>query len=511
VSANSAVGDEYNRGMRQCLANLGLAISVGGCSLIYNADNLPKAGADAASEALPIDANPQGLTVASVFPASIDEGAGDGGSRPAVLVITGTNFIDDATVTLQPTMTAKLAVVGVVVGADHDTLAVMVNAMVDPTLADGTSIPIALTVSQLGGTVSQSLPATALALTGLDEYPGTAPRKLYSQIEVGAGLSFTAGNTTKALLRSVSSIHVVGAIHADGSGVAAGPGGCEGGAKDTDGASSNFDTDDCKGHGFTVAGGLLNGDGGGGAGFVLAGNAGLPAGSGGAGGMGGLGDAAIASYANNVPSGGGGGASSAVTAGGPGGGGGGILELTAGGNVTLDSAAGVSAIGAIGANGAAGGGGGGAGGVIVLRAGGTLSVAGPLAVTGGNGGAGSSSTKDGGSASAGRTRVDAAHGSVPASAGYIGPMFVDAPTTSTTAMVQLNLSGSPNTSDATGRVYDSSGHVFGTTFTPNFGSDGTASVTAMLTPGYNKVCITVVNGNPTNPESTNCVEIAYLP
>ena len=54
---------------------------------------------------------------------------------------------------------------------------------------------------------------------------------------------------------------------------------------------------------------------------------------------------------------------------------------------------------------------------------------------------------------------------------------------------------------------------FNDTASANFGTSGNASVMPQLKAGYSKVCVTVMGGQPlpTTPESTNCIEVAFLP
>src|SRR5262245_41652475 len=81
--------------MRLYLAVTVTTLTCAACSLIYNPGNLPGAH-DAAVDAEIIDpANPE---IDSVAPATIYEGQGDFGSRPALVVINGRNFIDSNTV-----------------------------------------------------------------------------------------------------------------------------------------------------------------------------------------------------------------------------------------------------------------------------------------------------------------------------------------------------------------------------------------------------------------------------
>src|SRR5687768_9174555 len=74
-----------------------VALGATGCSLIYDADDLTAtrpvdAGPDAPVDAIVDDANITALELTGVSPAMVDEGSGTGGSRPAVVVIEGSNI-----------------------------------------------------------------------------------------------------------------------------------------------------------------------------------------------------------------------------------------------------------------------------------------------------------------------------------------------------------------------------------------------------------------------------------
>src|SRR6185295_10523017 len=75
---------------------------LGGCSILYNPSNIDKQ-MDAPEVPIdaPIDGDPLMISVTGVRPLAITEGQGAGGSRRAVLVIEGTNFVKaNTTVTL---------------------------------------------------------------------------------------------------------------------------------------------------------------------------------------------------------------------------------------------------------------------------------------------------------------------------------------------------------------------------------------------------------------------------
>jgi hypothetical protein len=495
--------------MRFVLAGLAVALCAG-CSIIYNPNNI-QPRPDAPLDAVP-DADPTMPRIDDVLPALIYEGAGSGNSRPALVVIHGRNFVPDATVTFTPSMAATLVVKQTQVSFDHDWIAVTVEIDPDANLHDGAPVALAVSVAQDNSmaTANDTAAMHNVALQGLEEYPALGATKIYSKI-VASSISFTAGSLPRAVFRTTSSISITGAISASGAAQEAGPGGCRGGSSGTQGAGTNSDTPpvNCQGRGNSVGTGLLGSPlGGGGAGFVSKGNQGN-----GGGGTGGdmTGNATISSYSiatgPNVASGGGGGANTSLV-GGPngaaGGGGGGTVELTAGGDITVGA---ITANGADGLTAGGGPGGGGAGGVIMIRAGATASF-GALSVQHGKGGGNFGGPGD---ASDGRIRVDSAAGMQAGASGYIGPMFVGAPLISTVKSPMIMLRGTANTSDAAGRVIDSNG-VAVSTFSPSFLGNGIATPTVTLTPGYNKICVTVANAaSPPDPESTNCIEMAFLP
>ncbi|MGE5186107.1 MAG: hypothetical protein ACM31C_28825 [Acidobacteriota bacterium] len=503
--------------MRQHLAKLALACLVGGCSLLYNPSNISKQPIDGAIDAPAIDANAANLSVIAAAPSIIDEGQGDFGSRPAVLVVHGSNFVVGAQVTITAASTIHVDVdnTQVAISSAADYLAVPVTAHVDPALGETAPVPLTITVTQPanGSTVSQML-AGQVSLQGhaeldaahLPPTDGTALAMKYSKIDLtGNDFTFTGGAGQPVLLRSVSSI-AIGTITAkgkDASGTThgvAGPGGCNGG----DGSTAG----DCDGGGGagTASTVSLGSGGGGGAGFAAMGTSGNDTGHGTGGSQ--VGDDLIATYAGfmsnkpNHAAGGGGGGGSTLGAGGGGGGGGGLVELTAGGDVTtgvIDTSGGAGSS----ANGA--GGGGGAGGVIVLRAGGTLTVtSGTLKALGGAAGA-----SDAGAGSDGRIRWDAPAGGAPSAM----PTPVRGPAYTTTAIAvttaQLQLVGSPNHTFSIYWVDDAQQTHTGSM--GSFGDAGTATIGPALAPGYSHVCITLTGGQQGKPEADKCIDVAYLP
>ena len=505
--------------MRQHLANLGLAFLVGGCSLIYNPSNISPRPIDAAIDSPPdvaIDANPVNLSIDGAAPSIIDEGQGDGSSRPAVLVIHGSNFVTGAQVAITATSTIHVDVdnTQLAMSPAADYIAVPVTAHVDTAIGESNTIPLTITVTQPanGSTVSKML-AGKLSLQGHAELDATHPPPTdgsplaakYSKIDLtGMSFTFTGGQNQPVLLRSVSSIDI-GAITAKGKSASgsnngtAGPGGC-------DGASSAANAP-CDGGGAGANVGTLTGTGGGGGGgFATMGTAGQGGGAGPGGPM--VGDDMIATYAGFMANkadhaaGGGGGGSATLTAGGAGGGGGGTVELTAGGYIMA------GAIDVSGGNGGASGtgGGGGAGGVIMVRAGGTLAT-GTLKAAGGAGG--SANGNSGGAGSVGRIRWDA-----PAGGGLTAsPAAVRGPAFTTTAIAltstQLSLVGTANHMFTVYWIDDMQQTHAGDP--GSFSANGTATISPALARGYSRVCITLVGGQQGTPEADKCIDVAYLP
>jgi hypothetical protein len=516
--------------MRQHLAKLAPAFLVGGCSLIYNPSNIDKPMIDARMidmGEVPVDieiradAMPRDLSIMEAFPTTIEEGSGTGGSRAAVVVLRGHNFVKDAAaalmVTLTPATSGAATLDSFEVSGNGDYIALAVSVPIATGCADGTSVDVDVTVTQkdlMDQPVTMTLD-NAFAVRCLDELDAapasaTGLKALYSRIQIAGALDFPAASASAALLRSASSINIGGALDGSATGQEPGPGGGSGGAASGVGGGLK------PGAGATAG----NGAGGGGAGFLAAGGAGGTGPLGGAGAAPGTatGDAWISKYSENGASGGGGGGSYLTAAGGVGGGGGGTIELTAPGNVTVGA---VTANGASGESTGGGDGGSGTGGVILVRSGNTLTMS-TVSVTKG------AAVGTGGASSDGRVRVDAAKGAYPTGATTCvfpfsatcnlvqGPMLVDLPSRTTNQMLAITLRGTANDATATLRVFDKAGNpVSGpgnvSTYTPTFGTTGQASVMPTLKAGYNKVCVWVSGGGPGVDESINCQDIAYLP
>jgi hypothetical protein len=429
------------------------------------------------------------------------EGQGDGGSRPAVLVVRGTNIVGGATVTIAPASgTALIEIVGQpVVSTQSDLIAVGVIARVDPGLAAGQQKDLVITVSQPtpGGTVQQT---TMWKLQGLDEFEPmgagnatlmtTASPFVYSRVNVTGTL--TLSGTEKAIIRATSSISIKAIAGLSANGSDPGPGGGAGG---TGGNTAS----DGSGPGRGKKG-MPGTPGGVGAGFLISGEdgGGNPS-SGGAQ----TGDALITSYATNAGSGGGGSNY-------PGGGGGGTLELTAGGNLTVGH---IESRGGDGGSGVAltAGGGGGAGGCVVLRAGAAATVDG-FDLRGGAAGSGSLAGSDGGAGRAGRARVDAVSITGDMGPAHRGLAFdATAPVIVRAAMPTTKVLGSNNDKFDLQRASISFAPLGGKQMIDFGGATELEPGLPALEPGFNRVCAVPEGSGLGNPESRNCIDLAYLP
>jgi hypothetical protein len=220
--------------------------------------------------------------------------------------------------------------------------------------------------------------------------------------------------------------------------------------------------------------------------------------------------------AGNRGNGGGGGGNGTLGAmGGEGGGGGGVLEISAGGNVTV-AGSGTIRVRANGnpGMGTTGGGGGGSGGAVLIRTGGSIASTGAwIEARGGNG---ANATNDGGNGGVGRIRVDAAAGTVAEMTAMAtspplvrGPGWdVATPTIFATPDLQVTMTGHP------GRTYGVRLNDSALTDLA-VGIDGTVAHTITLEEGANALCaVYTTNAAATQlarPEATSCIEIVYLP
>jgi hypothetical protein len=441
------------------------------------------------------------LVVTSLEPATLFEGTGVGGSRPALLVITGKNLVSQSsTVSITAAAGSTRAPLLMVdtarieVGAAGTHLAVPITLSVDPALPATETISLDVKVEQdcpearVTGTISGQL-----TLKGLGELTSAAALLMgglheYSQIDVGAGtLSYAFSQTSPIILRSMSSVKIANTIYMDASGQYAGPAGGSGGA-------SVLYPSQPQSPGYGPCPGQSSGEG---ACFDdtdpwlnTLGN--LNRGSGGASAY-----AFIDSLGQTVY-------------GGAGGGGGGSIEISAGGHLQV---AAIMARGGQGSQGGYGGfgwgGGGGSGGVVLLRAGGTL-TAGGIDVQGGGGGVSS-----GQPGAAGRVRYDAAGAvTIPdqplGTQRRRGPMFTELPLTFRTARPELAVVGEPL---AVFRYFFiEPGGAVSRLSSALFDATGAARVELSedLASGTNLLC-TVADSGTELTETRNCASVAYLP
>jgi hypothetical protein len=513
--------------MRWCSV-VAIAPAVAGCSLIYNPNNLPDPRVIDAAVA---DVNPTMPVVLDFAPLSIDEGQGEGGSLPALLVLHGQNLVNaHPSLTLTPPqgVTVHVDTVGdISVSSGGDYMVFQVVAHVDHDLTGPVQLEVAVTQDvspQYGGGTATSAPvAQRLTLNGLPELTGAPEvtsgtlttqrlKPKYSMVNLKPLGTVKLANdpaptamSTPALIQAVSSI-TAAALTATASNDRAGPGGFHGAVAKGQGPGGGS-----PGTAAQVAG---TGGGGGGAGLATIGGNGGGGGLGGS--MGGAGGNAVGNdllvpLDGNVPSaGGGGGAGSLVggAAGGAGGGGGGVVELIAGGDITTDT---ITAGGGSGKPGAAGvgsggGGGGGAGGVVLVSSATGVVKTGAITVPAGGGGA-----PNGGTSSVGRVRWDAVDGTAPSPTrpAHRGPAFMLPPRIVTRSPQTFTVLGTQSDGFSV-RVTDQQ-HTMHDGEHVSVAASSTALVSPALYPGYNQICILLDGGSPGQPEANKCIEVAYLP
>ncbi len=470
-------------------------LALGGCTLIYNPNKIePRDAAEDQTVDQSFDGDPTMVMLTDAQPPVLYEGQGVGGSRRAMLVLTGHHFAPGATVELIPASGSPMISVdnfAMEIAGNLDYLMVPVTLPVDPSLSEGT---IALTVKLTQVGLERMLPGK-VTLQNLDELTDdtmniggtTLPKLLYSQVNRMNPISFGA-TSMPVIIRSVSSI-VIGDVTANAVGKTPGPNGGTGGDQGQVGGGAGGG-----------AGAGLSGPGGGG-GFAAPG---LPEP-----GNGGPinGDPMISSYANNYGSGGGGGDLGASN----GGGGGGTVELTAAGTLMSGK---ISAKGGQGANGTTAGAGGGSGGAVVIRAGVSATVTGGIDASSGGGGTGVAA---GGAGSLGRIRIDTLdfQGSPIVGDKWNGAAFASGAPLFTREQelgIQfLSVAAQNPKPQFKIWVLDKGGGETWSTQDPiEFGTDS-KTVTTRLTAGYNRVCIISSLGNPSTVESKNCIDLAWLP
>jgi len=507
-----------------------LAPALAGCSFIYNPSNLPD---PRMIDAAVVDANPCGLMVADIAPATILEGQGDLGSAPALLVIRGGDIVSsNLKVELTPqdgTPVLVDPITDAVASDDHHVLAFTVTAHVDKTLTRPVTFDITVTQdappgdscmgkatgSLIGKLTLQGLPELTSASPGVNKAAKTVMtsslQPSYSMVNLMDVTPATFSGATPAKITAVSSI-ALGAVIADAAGTAPGPGGNLGssavGACPTSGGGGGHGGD------ATLSQLLAVGGGGGGGGGATAGTPGATGtalgGVGGAGGPAGIknGTDQLASLETNAACAGGagglGGTLVLTNAGGPGGAGGGTVALFAGGNIQTLSLSAKGGAGSVpSGSGGAGGGGGAGGNVLVHTDSGTLAI-GAIDVSGG-----AAAMPGGGAGSTGRARWDVPGGNAPSSPAHRGPAFEKLSTrVFTTQPPSLTLSGTSNDGfsvrviDQDNAVHDGGHNSF---------NNGAAVISPALHPGYNRVCTTLDGGTAGKPEAETCIDVAFLP
>jgi hypothetical protein len=513
--------------MRQVAAAVASALVVASCSIIYNPDNIHVKDAARLDAPPDVAINPQNISVHDVSPSRIDEGQGDGGGRPVVLVVHGSNFTHEAMVALTQTQITgsnapELTVDNgsAVVSSDGSYIVVPVIATAGSGSSENVTASLTVTVTEPDAPTAMLPSATTWyghdELTTVSQVSTGSGAQLFSKVDLGTTpptIVATGGSGSALLVQAFSSISIGGVTASGvagnaGTGGSGGPGGCSGG---NSASSGNCYSAGGKGSSSTsIAFGT--GAGGGGAGFVNAGSSGGAAG-------GGMGGSAIAdnlltawtsSPAGSIAAGGGGGGTSDIVGvgsqepGGGGGGGGGFVELVAGGTVMVTGLIDVS--GGAGGSDNSVGGGGGAGGMVILT-GASLSVTMPINALGGAGGASGASA--GGSGSIGRVRWDSpATGITTGSAAVTqGPAFVG--TDLVLPSESLQLVGSPHASI---EYYDTNAAGEQTTMQmTSFNGNGSVMIQPSLTVGWNHVCVFLVGGMPGSFQAERCIDVAYLP
>ena len=223
-------GSPILQSMRWCSV-VAIAPAVAGCSLIYNPNNLPD---PRLIDAAVVDANPCALVLDRITPSVIDEGQGDLGSAPALLVVHGNNIVGtDLQVELRPPA-GKAVRLGPIrdLAASHDTtyLAFTVAAMVDDKLEVDVPLDVVVTqgASSAGTCTHQATLTGQLTLRGRKEltsvtnFASIDPQYAYSKVELPT-LPVAMGGPALTI-RAVSSI-AMGTLTAKGNGTTAGPGG----------------------------------------------------------------------------------------------------------------------------------------------------------------------------------------------------------------------------------------------------------------------------------------------
>lgn len=237
---------------------LAIALGATGCSLIYDADDLTSTPPiDAGPPDASIDdANITALELTRVSPAAVPEGSGTGASRPALVVVEGSNIeasLAVATVAFEGEQPEAATVVAYAVEPTMSRMVVALTVPVLPALGDGETARLILTVTQ-----AQTVRTIPITVSGLDELAPEAStiatedlRPLYSRVDISSAIHFTGSKP--AIIRAVGDIDLAALVDADASGATAGPGGCAGA---TSAPAANAGCGGGAGGGGSVAGAL---------------------------------------------------------------------------------------------------------------------------------------------------------------------------------------------------------------------------------------------------------------
>src|SRR5215510_13391561 len=158
-----------------------------GCSLIYNPGNLPD---PRTIDAAVVDSNACAVQVDGVAPATIDEGQGDGGSLPALVVLHGNNLVNTGLhIELKPPSgktVPAMPVTDAVASSDTTYVAFTVTVPADDGFTG--AVPLDVVVTQdCNATATLTAKLTLQGLPELTAPPGTTTQlaKKYSKVSLG--------------------------------------------------------------------------------------------------------------------------------------------------------------------------------------------------------------------------------------------------------------------------------------------------------------------------------------
>jgi hypothetical protein len=507
--------------LRLCGVAAGAILALSSCTFLFNPDDLgggsggdggvPPADAER-PDGIPLD--PGQFGISGVEPGMVQEGEGTAWAVP--IVVSGQEFDGVTLVVLNGAGFAARAVPAAV-AADGTSLAFPLSVPVLTDVGRGETAMITVTVTK--GALSDTIP---IVVNGLDELvtselsdttlQASDLDPLYSSILIDDPITLTG--TQPVRLMATAEIRLEAAVIADGASAngeipgQGGPGGCAGGPLQGDG-----------GCGDGGGSGNPRDDGAGGGGHFTMGTpgGGQPPAAGGVE----TGRRELVPLSDEAGNGGGGSSQ------GGGGGGGGTVELTSFGTFTVAGNGSISANGGNGGDGrcdtsaVAGSGGGGSGGTILLRSWGGFDdqVNAPrLSVRGGAGGdmpPDNDCIERGGAGSSGRVRVDTSEpGGPPLFAQstpepFQGPLLRNigssgpVPVITSEPQITLQAFGDRDT----GFTLEVNGIAQALTTA----ADGTASATAPLRSGSNKVCAKIDANTPADlSEGVQCIDIVSI-